>query len=972
MTLDKGLEMGSVNITQVLPCIFFRVFFTFVILIGSGANGSEYYNSQHGENNYTPIVYSTSAFGGTSEESFVVSTTSPTGDLVICGRTNSTDLPLVNPVDPLFSGEPLLSTDLFVAKFSAVDSSLEFLTYFGGNGSESCQSIVVDYDGNIVVVGNTTSTDFPLFQAFDTTSSPAWSSPFIFKLSGDGNGLLFSSYYVGNNVNLPGGPIGLTFIDQILVDPIDNSYVVVGQAGSQDFPTNTTINPLHPTCLFSDIDNTSGFSIVADAFIGRISSTGILLSSGCLGGSKFDSAESVVLSAEGNIIVAIDTSSPDYPISPGAINIATQDGETRDVAVTILQRETLEIISSARFGGEADEFPQSIDINSSNDIFLVGSTTSPDMPTTQGRFQPNASANIGANSSDGFMTRLSPNLNSIIAMTYIAGESADVMYELELDQFDIPWFGGSTDSINMPTNFAVQEVKGSDLREPIELESVVSQVNSTTSGAIAIFEPQLESSIDFLWLGTESQNQVIRLTEGSDPVFETNFGSAVETRHVLYSDRDTNELPFAFGNVLLEVNVNAPSFLYRNITVQANGLDMGTVEQIGTYNSSTVARFGEGFVLGIEGGTNRYIKLNTAGKVEIEAFGSTDQTIVLLPLSSGLLEIVAPNTLKIYSEDLMNITDTFVLFGFDIADARLLNGSEGDSFVIANSAGSSAEFTLSGSPGLLNLSFLPLDSFDSSASNIGSLQVGDETIIVLAKGSLIELYRLDSGGDYVLTDVIEFGSDVNRIMPYVPDENTDSFSVFFSRPGILFSLMNGGTKWTVGGLSDAYVGAFNSDLSALLFGTYIGAGGDDRLFKGLEVGSSSRLTVSVDSESPLNHESAPVSGISDVGVISLEYQPDSDADGVISFMDNCLNISNSSQLDTDRDGYGNLCDADYDGSCDVNFIDFSMLADAFLTPNSNFDLTGDGVINFLDVARFSELFLGTPGPALSGICDSTL
>ena len=43
------------------------------------------------------------------------------------------------------------------------------------------------------------------------------------------------------------------------------------------------------------------------------------------------------------------------------------------------------------------------------------------------------------------------------------------------------------------------------------------------------------------------------------------------------------------------------------------------------------------------------------------------------------------------------------------------------------------------------------------------------------------------------------------------------------------------------------------------------------------------------------------------------YFPDSDGDGVTDNKDNCLNIHNPSQLDTDTDGAGNACDPDDDG-----------------------------------------------------------
>ena len=97
--------------------------------------------------------------------------------------------------------------------------------------------------------------------------------------------------------------------------------------------------------------------------------------------------------------------------------------------------------------------------------------------------------------------------------------------------------------------------------------------------------------------------------------------------------------------------------------------------------------------------------------------------------------------------------------------------------------------------------------------------------------------------------------------------------------------------------------------------------------------------------------------------------PDSDADAVRDFMDNCTFDPNTSQLDSNGDGYGNLCDPDLDNSGAVNFADYALLTSAFLSapgsPNWNpdADLTGDGSVNFADIALFQFFFLGAPGPS---------
>ena len=52
---------------------------------------------------------------------------------------------------------------------------------------------------------------------------------------------------------------------------------------------------------------------------------------------------------------------------------------------------------------------------------------------------------------------------------------------------------------------------------------------------------------------------------------------------------------------------------------------------------------------------------------------------------------------------------------------------------------------------------------------------------------------------------------------------------------------------------------------------------------------------------------------------------DTDGDGVNDFEDNCRQVANSDQRDTNSDGFGNLCDADLDGNGVVDDRDEALL-----------------------------------------------
>ncbi len=90
---------------------------------------------------------------------------------------------------------------------------------------------------------------------------------------------------------------------------------------------------------------------------------------------------------------------------------------------------------------------------------------------------------------------------------------------------------------------------------------------------------------------------------------------------------------------------------------------------------------------------------------------------------------------------------------------------------------------------------------------------------------------------------------------------------------------------------------------------------------------------------------------------------DTDNDEVDDGSDNCIASANTDQLDTDGDGYGNYCDADFNNDGFVNFADLAMLKSAFGTVNPNTDMDGNGFVNFGDLAAFKAAFGKPPGPS---------
>ncbi len=89
---------------------------------------------------------------------------------------------------------------------------------------------------------------------------------------------------------------------------------------------------------------------------------------------------------------------------------------------------------------------------------------------------------------------------------------------------------------------------------------------------------------------------------------------------------------------------------------------------------------------------------------------------------------------------------------------------------------------------------------------------------------------------------------------------------------------------------------------------------------------------------------------------------DTDGDGVIDSLDNCTLVANGDQRNTDGDGFGNICDADFNNDLRTNTIDLAYFKQHFFTNDIHADLNGDGLVNTIDLAQFKKIFFKPPGP----------
>ncbi len=99
-------------------------------------------------------------------------------------------------------------------------------------------------------------------------------------------------------------------------------------------------------------------------------------------------------------------------------------------------------------------------------------------------------------------------------------------------------------------------------------------------------------------------------------------------------------------------------------------------------------------------------------------------------------------------------------------------------------------------------------------------------------------------------------------------------------------------------------------------------------------------------------------------VIAPVMANDVDGDGIGDLSDNCLEVANADQRDTDGDLFGNACDPDLDNDGKVNFADLLLLREVFFAAGDlDADFDGDGNVNFNDLQILKDFLFGAPGPS---------
>jgi hypothetical protein len=406
----------------------------------------------------TALVYSTFLGGtGVVGESAHAIAVNPTGEAYIIGNTSSSDFPITSATayQSTFRGGGGFFTVL-----DSAGAALVYSTYLNGSGIDRLQGLAIDGNGDAYITGATTSTDFPIIpgtaiQTSNNVSGSQIGTAFLSRMNPGnvGTGSLVYSTYLGGSKEDSG--VG------VAVDASANAYVT-GFTSSTDFPMTATHTGFQTT-----LRNPSG-----NAFVARIDTTQpqLLVYSTYLGGTPNgsgsnppDSGAAIALGPSGDAYMVGISYAPDYPL----VNPLDMASNTPNQKVVLSRIDTTKsgapsLVYSTFFGGTTHTLGVSghgadlgfgVALDSTGNIYIAGTSSSIDFPTTPGA--PQTSRVGGQNA---FLSELNPAGTAVLFSTYLGG-SNDAAYSLSLDGATPPstYITGVT-SGNFPTTPSALQV----------------------------------------------------------------------------------------------------------------------------------------------------------------------------------------------------------------------------------------------------------------------------------------------------------------------------------------------------------------------------------------------------------------------------------------------------------------------------------------------------------------------------------
>ncbi len=285
--------------------------------------------------------------------------------------------------------------------------------------------------------------------------------------------LEFSTYF--------GGP-AFDAAQTVRVDAAHNVYV-----------TGTSISPHAPS--LNPFQQTSGST--ADAYVLKYSPSGDhLVYAAYFGGSGDDEGQALAIDADGSVYIAGQTNSPDLPLKNALQSVYPGGAETSYVAK--ISAAGTSLLFSTYFGGRSYDGANAITLDASGNLYVVGSTYSPDFPT-KNAFQSTFGGVV-----DGFVAKFSTK-GELLYSTFLGGSANDGTGGIVVDSSGNAYIVGFTISDDFPLNNPLQARR--------------TQQNLTSASFVAKLSPTGGQLLVSTYIGGENNRATSIARDGTGNVY---------------------------------------------------------------------------------------------------------------------------------------------------------------------------------------------------------------------------------------------------------------------------------------------------------------------------------------------------------------------------------------------------------------------------------------------------------------------
>ncbi len=343
------------------------------------------------------LIYST-LIGNTGYEFGSGIAVDSVGNAYITGSTSSSNFSTTTGAFQRVYGGSF--SDAYVAKLSANGATLIFSTYIGGAGDDRSAGIAIDSSGNSYITGYTYSVNFPTtVNAFQKIYGGGTQDAFVTKLNADGSALIYSTYLGGS---------GNDYSYSIAVDSQSNVFIT-GLSEFGGFPT--TAGSLQP--FYNAGEN--------EGFVTKLSPDGSTLIYSTYLASFDTQVRSIAIDKNGNAYVTGITTDINFPTTAGAFQPFYTG--IQDVFLSKLSKDGSRLIYSTYLGGSQSQAGSGAALDSTGNVYLTGTTTSPGFPVTAGSYK-----SIFSGYSSSFAAKFNFDLN--LAASHIDTNSSAQMIGL--------------------------------------------------------------------------------------------------------------------------------------------------------------------------------------------------------------------------------------------------------------------------------------------------------------------------------------------------------------------------------------------------------------------------------------------------------------------------------------------------------------------------------------------------------------